>query len=594
VVAGLLALPLLVAAVQALVSAKPAAWDWALLELRIRDVGGADTPLLGPYSRYGWNHPGPLLFWLLAPLYRIFGADSAAMYAGSAVVNLAAVLAVVLVVRRLGGRRLLVVTALALTLFTASAGSILADPWNPYLTLLPFAVFLFAAAGLASGDLVMAPVALVAGSFVVQSHIGYAVFVVLVSLLAAVVGGVMLWRGGNPRRRLDRTQRWLVTGVSIGVVLVAWAVPLAEQVTGDPGNVTEILDYFSTATEEPIGFAQSLGFMGLELAPIGPWLGGHETSNSFGVLTSASPWWAVPGVGLLALAGWLSWRRRDLDAGALIGVAGVAVAAGVIAVSRITGITYFYLVRPWWVVAMVTWVTIGWVLIKHIPLHGHPRIPPALSGIALGVAISIIGVGSVLNSVEMADGPQPDPNRAAIDVMDDAILASLEQGATYAVMPAGQSWGEALASVVNLLNGSGRPAFTHPYFVTEYGQRRVFGEPGVPDAFAGTVIVATSEAVTDIGGRNGLILLASYDPLTPDERADLETLRTQVITELRAQGRDDLTGFVSVRGFIDALVNAGVNQATLERIVELEERGIRVAVYLDPRPVTTDELLRPG
>jgi hypothetical protein len=67
-----------------------------------------------------------------------------------------------------------------------------------------------------------------------------------------------------------------------------------------------------------------------------------------------------------------------------------------------------------------------------------------------------------------------------------------------------------------------------------------------------------------------------------------------VITELRAQGRDDLTGFVSVRGFIDALVNAGVNQATLERIVELEERGIRVAVYLDPRPVTTDELLRPG
>jgi hypothetical protein len=33
-------------------------------------------------------------------------------------------------------------------------------------------------------------------------------------------------------------------------------------------------------------------------------------------------------------------------------------------------------------------------------------------------------------------------------------------------MPAGQSWGEALASVVNLLNGSGRPAFTHPYFVT--------------------------------------------------------------------------------------------------------------------------------
>ena len=33
--------------------------DYAALELRTRAaVGGTDTPLVGPYSRYGWNHPG--------------------------------------------------------------------------------------------------------------------------------------------------------------------------------------------------------------------------------------------------------------------------------------------------------------------------------------------------------------------------------------------------------------------------------------------------------------------------------------------------------------------------------------------------------
>ncbi len=24
---------------------------------------------LGPYSQYGWHHPGPMLFYLLAPFY---------------------------------------------------------------------------------------------------------------------------------------------------------------------------------------------------------------------------------------------------------------------------------------------------------------------------------------------------------------------------------------------------------------------------------------------------------------------------------------------------------------------------------------------
>src|SRR3712207_8448963 len=30
--------------------------DWALLEVRVRDVGSSETPLVGAYSRFGWNH----------------------------------------------------------------------------------------------------------------------------------------------------------------------------------------------------------------------------------------------------------------------------------------------------------------------------------------------------------------------------------------------------------------------------------------------------------------------------------------------------------------------------------------------------------
>ena len=39
--------------------------DIAPIDLRVRDVWSSHVPLVGAYSR-GWNHPGPLMLWLLA------------------------------------------------------------------------------------------------------------------------------------------------------------------------------------------------------------------------------------------------------------------------------------------------------------------------------------------------------------------------------------------------------------------------------------------------------------------------------------------------------------------------------------------------
>src|SRR3954451_794483 len=56
--------------------------DTALLELTVRDVGH-HVVLLGPYSRFHWHHPGPLLFdWLALP-YRILGSNARALNQGS-------------------------------------------------------------------------------------------------------------------------------------------------------------------------------------------------------------------------------------------------------------------------------------------------------------------------------------------------------------------------------------------------------------------------------------------------------------------------------------------------------------------------------
>jgi hypothetical protein len=48
--------------------------------------------LVGPYSRFGWHHPGPLYFYLLAPWYWMSGLHTAGMQAGAFAINFSAVL----------------------------------------------------------------------------------------------------------------------------------------------------------------------------------------------------------------------------------------------------------------------------------------------------------------------------------------------------------------------------------------------------------------------------------------------------------------------------------------------------------------------
>ena len=61
--------------------------DYAGLEIATRFVP-TGTTLLGPYSRFGWNHPGPLYFVLLAPIHALFGGTSTGIFAGALGVRL--------------------------------------------------------------------------------------------------------------------------------------------------------------------------------------------------------------------------------------------------------------------------------------------------------------------------------------------------------------------------------------------------------------------------------------------------------------------------------------------------------------------------
>jgi hypothetical protein len=211
--------------------------DAGFLEIQIRQaLHGAVT--LGPYSRYGWHHPGPAVFYLFAPVYWLSGESSRSLFLDSWLLNAGCVLVAVLIVRHFVGERAARVAAGALVVYVAAAGfAALINPWNPSWLALPVLVVLAATAGACCGSGWSLLALFVAGSFAVQTHIGTAP-ICGVALVIGVVGYV--WAIRHTRREGDgaggrRFSPALVV-TSVVAVVVLWGAPVAEELAHGHAN----------------------------------------------------------------------------------------------------------------------------------------------------------------------------------------------------------------------------------------------------------------------------------------------------------------------------------------------------------------------
>ena len=241
VVVFIAALPLLVVGSRLLtqpVDRYPANSDTATNELRTVDVG-VHPVLLGPYSRYGWSHPGPALYVALAVPFRALGKTPRGLYAGALAINLTAIFAILFLARRLGGYSLLLLIALALALEIHHLGPLLmADPWNPFVTILPYGVVVLSAWASALGAR-WAPLGfVVTASFCVQTHVGYVPEIAALALFAIFV---RVWDRYTRRRSTTRLGELLVT-MFVGAVL--WLGPLIQE-AGTRGNISAMWEYFT-------------------------------------------------------------------------------------------------------------------------------------------------------------------------------------------------------------------------------------------------------------------------------------------------------------------------------------------------------------
>jgi hypothetical protein len=334
--------------------------DWASLLHRTAQVGTKDTPLVGPYSWHGFAHPGPLLFWVAAPLYRLTGEDPRSLLWTGALVNVLCVAGIGAVAWRRGRWALLVASMILVALLIHGIEpDRLVDLWNPYVALLPFLLTIFLAADAALGRRRALLEAVVPASFAAQSHLGFVSLVLLVAvwLVAWLVVSSMLRElppseGGSS---LNIPTKTLMVAAAIGGVL--WLPPILDAVFGvhNPKAVIHSL----RGPGATLGFGEGIGVVGRYLQPTGDWVHSGDPP----IVLRADGTDAVALVVLVALllgCAALGYWRRLADVVVASTLSLTLVVGAVPVASQVIENAPSYLVQWIKVIAAVSWGTVGW------------------------------------------------------------------------------------------------------------------------------------------------------------------------------------------------------------------------------------------
>jgi hypothetical protein len=400
--------------------------DWALLELQVRRVGTGDTPLLGAWSRFGWQHPGPLPFYLMALPYRLVPAEHGLLFAAGFVNFLATLGCVAVAVRHPRARALVLLGGLAVVERGLGITQ-LSDPWNPTLPILPFALYALLCLELAVFPRRWTLAAAVGvASFVVQAHVGYAQPVVLLG--ATAVG--LRWLDRRRRRTGDTVLPAGSLVPAAVVAAVAWFPVVLDQVAGT-GNLGRIVRWsaggdigpgMGELTRGKLPLDRVAGALAWLLDPVGLWIGNVTPLNVFGYpLLGSRAWllstWVVVAVGGAVLIAWRAplaagYRRATLAAAAL---AGAGVVATLTDLLTARGAPVFWPFRWVAVVTLLVCVTLGFALAgvaaRRAPAVDDPAWRPgrgaATGTVAAAGALAVIALPVVATVWGGSLGHQP-------------------------------------------------------------------------------------------------------------------------------------------------------------------------------------------
>jgi len=542
---GVTLFPLVVSAIALVVKVGgdyAAGSDIGLTELRTLDVGRHPV-LLGPYSRDGWNHPGPALFYALALPYRLAGSHSIGLALGALLINALAIAGMALVARRVAGVPCMLLTLVGCAVLLRSLGPVfLRNPWNPYIAVLPFGLLVFLAWAMTCGRAWALPTGAGVASFCIQTHIGYApIAVPLLACGAASLVVLTVRRSGDALDERRRRSHALIRAsmVAAAVLIVMWLPAVIQQFVDSPGNLTEVVRYFDHPSAPSHSFAEGYRAVSgqFELTP--QWLTGNLdvtpfTGEPYLLYSTSLPLLLIP----LGLALWAFRHWRYSEANRLGLVLLVALIVGVFSIRQIIGPAYAYRLQWTWFLGTLAFIVVLWAAWTLISRQirapdGGQRVLPAVT---LSALVVFSGVNSV--SATRAGTPQDDMS-SALNELGPAVEAALPKGGGDVLVvstPVGSGYQPGL---VRYLEGRGIAIRVDRSVEDAYGSHRVHR---ADTPLRAALTIAADEDFDERVTAPYLRLVAYWGTRTPEERKPLVIRRAelQAANEAGTLSRDAL------------------------------------------------------
>jgi len=508
------------------------AGDMAQAELHVRALW-ADPPLTGAAGRIQsasgvqGSHPGPSLWIAMYPVYLLLGRSSFGIMAAAASIHVAAIVASLVVARRRGGWGLMVIVGSACLLVTRSAGPVFwTEPWNPWLAVFPFLLFVLLIWSVVEGDLLLVPFAVLVGSHCIQSHIGYAVLVAGLLGVGLVAVATRAFRAPETRIR-----SWTAIGAAAAAGLMIWLPPLVDQARNDPGNLRIIYENFTNPNGALISMVDTMRVAADQLDVLGPWLTGR---------TRVDPSWIGCFVVLAAWAAvaWNARRRRAWPEVRLHGVLAITVLLGTVSTSRLFGTFFEYTVRWWWaitalVVAAILHSAWRWVQTAQ-PTLVAARQPAFRIATAL-IVVLLVGV----TTIQFADraktpgaaesvviGGLAPQLRSALNTDERYLLRWIDPRTLGAI-----AFGIVLEMErddIQVLLGTGFSAGVMPHRVAEQ------------DQVGAVLYLVLGPQAERLASDPSVDVIAAFDPRTAKERTQTNDLTVALDAALTESGRPDL------------------------------------------------------
>jgi hypothetical protein len=541
--------------------------DHALTELQVRSVG-RDEVLVGLYSRGDWNHPGPAAFYLMAPFYWVTGGMSASMNVAALAINGAAVAGMAIVARRRGGLPLMLLTLIACGLLMRMLGAdFLQDPWNCFVTTLPFGLLIYLSWAMWGREVWALPAAAAVATAMAQAHVGFALLgppLLAWGAVGLVVATALL---PDPAERSLGIRRLVRGGaITAGVLLVLWLPPMIEGILHSPSNFGNIVRYFRHPEEDTHSVAEGWRVMTGQFGGVPEWLSTKRDFTYLGespfVDSSPLPWLLV----LMLVSGVVLARRAVDGARALVATTLVALVLGIVAVARTVGLAFDYRLRWTYLPAMLGVVVIGWagwtVVAGRWPRTAGRLLVP-------GALVVVAGLGAVNVVTGATAGTPQNGNHDAMVSLTDQVLDELpETDGTIFVDDAFHSGAWHARGLVLQLERRGIDVGVDRSLVHEYGRHRI----AEADEIGAVLVVTMDDTVDLIAERPNLRRIAYWTALPEDEM--------QALLDERDELRAAIDG-----GALDGAERDAAQERLREIYAELPGDGgsiaYRAAVFVD-------------